>query len=353
MKFLDCTIMIVDDVIENIKVAMGHLQELQAKVIYATSGQQAIQRAEKVFPDLILMDIMMPGMDGFETVRRLKANDLLKHIPVIFLTAKAEAEDLCRGFEIGGVDYITKPVNGAELLSRTKTHLELAMYRNHLEAQVKLRTSEVQRLQSSIVEAMGTLAECRDHETGDHIKRTQHYVKCLCEQLAKNGCYKETITNAYIDLLFDASPLHDIGKVGILDSILLKPGRLTEDEFTQMKKHTVFGEEVISRLIEVNGETEFLIHAKDIAGSHHEKWDGSGYPRGLRGNEIPLSARIMAVADVYDALITKRIYKEAIDHLEAVALMVKGKGIHFDPVLIETFVEIADAFEGIAQTYKD
>ena len=353
MIFNNCTILIVDDLTTNIKVATQFLQQLEVKIIYATSGKQAIQRAQNTHPDLILMDVMMPEMDGFETVKELKNNPLLSSIPIIFLTAKSEIEDLKKGFEVGGVDYITKPFNGDELIARVSTHLELSLYRKNLEEQVNHRTQEIEHLKSSIVEAMGSLAEYRDNETGAHIKRTQYYVKVLSEYLSKLPKYKEILTDDYLKLLFKTAPLHDIGKVAIRDNILLKPGKLTPEEFEIMKQHAIFGEEIISRIIEKNGETKFLIYAKEIAGGHHEKWDGSGYPRGLKEEEIPLSARIMAIADVYDALISKRIYKNTFSHEDACKIIIEGKGTHFDPELIDVFEVINEEFWHIAENYKE
>lgn len=353
MRFNNCTILIVDDLPNNIKVATQFLQQLDIKIIYATSGKQAIQRAQNTQTDLILMDVMMPEMDGFETVKELKNNPLLSSIPIIFLTAKSEIEDLKKGFEVGGVDYITKPFNGEELVARVSTHLELSLYRKNLEKEVDKRTKEIENLKSSIVEAMGSLAESRDNETGAHIKRTQYYVKILSEYLSKLPKYKEILTDDYLKLIFKTAPLHDIGKVAIRDNILLKPDKLTSEEFEEMKKHAIFGEDIISKIMENNGETEFLVFAKEIAGGHHEKWDGTGYPRGLKGEEIPLSARIMAIADVYDALISKRIYKSTFTHEDACNIILEGKGKHFDPELTDVFGIINQEFWHIAETYKE
>lgn len=353
MAYSSCTVLIVDDLVENIKVASQHLQSLHVKIIYATSGEQAIQRALNVLPDLILMDIMMPHMDGISTVLQMKENKELKNIPVIFLTAKADVEDLKRGFDAGGVDYITKPFEGEELLARVGTHLELSRYRKNLELEVQKRTKDIELLKASIIEAMGSLAEYRDNETGSHIQRTQHYVKLLCENLSKQDRYAKKITPEYINLLFKTAPLHDIGKVGIRDDILLKPGKLTAEEFEQMKKHAAFGEDIIGRIIEKNGDTDFLQYAKLIAGGHHEKWDGSGYPRGLKGEDIPLCARIMAVADVYDALTTKRVYKDAFSHEEACAMILEGKGKHFDPNIVDVLELIHEKFLDIAKEFQE
>ena len=346
-------IMIVDDIIDNIRVAIGHLQGLKCQITYATNGKDAIERAESNRPDLILMDVMMPLMDGFETVRVIKSKPYLSQIPIIFLTAKTDVEDIKRGFDCGGVDYIAKPFDGGELLSRVKTHLELALYRQGLEEQVNLRTKDIENLKSAIIEAMGGLAEYRDNETGEHIKRTQLYIKIMCDHMMKNSIYPDEVTPEFANIFFQSAPLHDIGKVGIKDSILLKPDILSKDEFEMMKRHAIFGESVIKKLLKKTGPTEFLEIAKDIAGGHHEKWDGTGYPRGLSGNDIPLCARIMAVADVYDALVSKRIYKPAFEHEKAIAILKEGKGKHFEPLLIDILLETQEAFRLVADAYKD
>lgn len=353
MNFDKYTILIVDDIPDNIKVATQFLQKLNTGIAYATSGLQAVERAKNLKPDLILMDIMMPEMDGIQATLEIKKNEETSNIPIIFLTAKSDISDLKKGFEAGGVDYIRKPFNGEELLSRVSTQLELSIYRKNLEKEVAKKTKKIEKLKSTIIEVMASLAECRDNETGAHIKRTQHYVKKICEHLSKIPKYKEIITKEYIELLFKSSPLHDIGKVAIPDNILLKPGKLTAEEFEIMKTHASLGEDVITTIIEENGSTSFLKYAKEIAGGHHEKWDGTGYPRGLKEDEIPLSARIMAVADVYDALISKRVYKKAFSHNEACNIIIDGSGKHFDPDIIKTFKRIHLDFSKIAETYID
>ncbi len=347
-------IFIVDDVPENIQIAISHLKELDCDFAYATSGEQALERIGATRPQLILMDVMMPGMSGFQAVEELAKNEATCSIPVIFLTARAESEDVVRGFKLGGVDYVTKPFKGVELRSRVRNHLELHAYRSNLERLVDERSREAELLKDVIIEAMGELAEYRDPETGSHIHRTRAYVQLLAETVVGLGRYRETLTREYITLLWKSAPLHDIGKVAIRDSILLKPGKLTPEEFDEMKKHTLFGEEVIANLEQMAGQpTSFLSCAKDIAGSHHEKYDGSGYPRGLAGETIPLAGRIMAVADVYDALISKRVYKNSMSHEEAMTIMVDGRGSHFDPILIDAFLEVEPHFRQIAANNLD
>lgn len=347
-------IFIVDDVPENIQIALSHLKELDCEFAYATSGEQALERIRVARPHLVLMDVMMPGMSGFETVSLFKKDEELADVPVIFLTARAESDDIVRGFELGAVDYITKPFKGVELRSRVRTHLELYTYRSGLEKLVEKRTEETELLKDVIIEAMGELAEYRDTETGSHIRRTSEYVKLLAETLVNNGHFTDQLSSEYIKLLQKSAPLHDIGKVAIRDSILLKPGKLTAEEFEEMKAHTLYGEEVISNLEQMAGSpTSFLSCAKEIAGSHHEKYDGSGYPRGIVGDNIPLAGRIMAIADVYDALISKRVYKDAISHKDAMQIMVDGRGSHFDPLLIDAFVLVEPHFFQIAENNKD
>ncbi|WP_456385509.1 response regulator [Desulfolithobacter sp.] len=347
-------IFIVDDVPENIQIALSHLKDLECDFAYATSGEQALERIRASHPDLILMDVMMPGMSGFETAQALLRRSETASIPVIFLTARAEPDDVARGFELGGVDYITKPFNGVELRSRVRNHLELHLYRTGLEQEVEVRTRETVLLKDVIIEAMGELAEYRDPETGSHIHRTREYVRLMAQALRRQGLFEDQLTPDYIELLYKSAPLHDIGKVAIRDSILLKPGRLTEEEFEAMKQHAIFGEEVIANLEQKAGQpTSFLKCAKEIAGSHHERWDGCGYPRGLKGRDIPLAGRIMAIADVYDALISKRVYKDSMTHDDALEIMKQGRGQHFDPCMIDIFLEIETEFHHVARKYQD
>ncbi|MBU0681598.1 MAG: response regulator [Proteobacteria bacterium] len=346
-------VFIVDDVAENIQVALSHLSQLNCDFAYATSGEQALERIWMARPQLILMDVVMPGIDGYETVKQLKQEKSTASIPVIFLTARNEPEDIAKGFDCGGVDYITKPFSGQELRARVSTRLEIAAYRENLEEQVIERTKETELLKDVVIEAMGELAEYRDPETGGHIKRTQYYVRELAQKLASLDKFKDELRPDHIRLLFKSAPLHDIGKVAIRDTILLKPGKLTSEEFEVMKKHTTFGESVIKKLEKKIGESSFLHYAKEIACSHHERFDGTGYPRGLAGEETPLSGRIMAIADVYDALISKRVYKEAFAHDKAVAIMAEGRGSHFDAAIFDAFTELGADFQTIAERFKD
>lgn len=354
------TILAVDDTPENLDVLKGILIP-QYSVKGAINGPMALKIAEKQLPDLILLDIMMPGMDGYEVCRQLKNNPLTCDIPVIFITAKTTVEDEKRGFEIGAVDYITKPVSPPIVQERVKTHLTLKEARDYLkqqneilEAKVIDRTAKMEELQDVVMVAMGSLAEARDPETGNHIRRTQHYVKCLADKLKTNPKFSNFLTPETITTLYKSAPLHDIGKVGVPDHILLKPGKLTDEEFTEMKRHTNYGRDAIEAAEStiVKGG-DFLVFAKEIAYYHQEKWDGSGYPEGLSGEAIPLSARLMAIADVYDALISKRVYKASFSHEKAVSIIVEGRGSHFDPDMTDAFVEIADQFAEIAARFAD
>ncbi|WP_207234111.1 MULTISPECIES: two-component system response regulator [Shewanella] len=354
------TVLTVDDTVTNIEVVKGVLAD-DYLVQAALNGPVALKIIAKHKPDLILLDVMMPDMDGYEVCRQLKANDETKDIPVIFLTAKSQEEDETKGLALGAVDYITKPISPPILKERVKNHLLLKASRDMLarqnevlEERVQERTQQLVDLQDVAMVAMGALAESRDPETGNHIRRTQHYVKALAIELAKTDEHKDYLQPDVITALFKSAPLHDIGKVGVEDSILLKPGKLTDEEFEEMKKHTTYGRDAIEAAEGSLGIADnFLLFAKEIAYSHQEKWDGSGYPEGLAGEDIPVSARIMAVADVYDALISARVYKPAFSHEKAVSIILEGKGSHFDPLMVDCFEKITDKFQQIAKQYSD
>jgi putative two-component system response regulator len=356
------TVLVVDDTPANLSLMTGLLRDLY-KVKAAIDGEKALRIAQSdAPPDLILLDIMMPGMDGYEVCRRLQANPATRDIPIIFLTAKAGIEDEKMGLELGAVDYITKPISPPIVLARVRNHLALKasadFLRNKadfLEAEVVRRTAEVMAIQDVTIMAMASLAETRDSDTGNHIRRTQHYVKVLAQHLRKHPRFASVLDDdRYIALLFKSAPLHDIGKVGIPDRILLKPGKLTFEEFEVMKTHTTLGRDAIQSAEEHLGmKVEFLNLAKEIAYGHQEKWDGSGYPQGAAGEAIPVGARLMAVADVYDALISRRVYKEGMPHDKAAAIIVQGRGQHFDPDIVDAFVAVQDQFIAIAQRFAD
>lgn len=356
------TILAVDDTPDNLSLISDLLKD-DYHVRVANGGERAIKIVQSDNPpDLILLDIMMPNLDGYKVCEILKADKRTSHIPIIFLTAKTEIEDETRGFEIGAVDYITKPISPPILFARIKTHLSLKIMQDFLrdqnaflELEVKKRTEEITAIQDVTIHAMASMAETRDNETGNHIRRTQYYVKLLAEKLRFHPRFESFLNNdKTIEMLFKSAPLHDIGKVGIPDAILLKPGRLTVEEFDVMKTHTTLGREAIIQAEKNLGITvPFLQFAKEIAYSHQEKWDGSGYPEGLSGDDIPISARLMAVADVYDALVSRRVYKEPIPHDKALEIMLEGKGRHFDPDMTDAFLECQDEFRQIGEKYAD
>jgi putative two-component system response regulator len=346
-------ILLADDNTANLQVLRETLDGLGYKLLIAKNGKSALEIVRKACPDLILLDIMMPDMDGYEVCRKLKAAASTRHIPVIFLTAMADAEDEARGLSLGAVDYITKPINPELVRARVRNHLELKQYRDSLEELVKERTRELQLTQAVMIESLATLAEYRDPETGGHIKRTQNYVKALAVHLKNHPKFRGELTDEMINLLYLSAPLHDMGKVGVRDHILLKPGRLDEAEFHEMQKHTTYGHDALRITEEKLGKSTFLRLAREIAYAHQEKWDGSGYPRGLKAEEIPVSGRLMALADVYDALISKRVYKPPMPHDDAVRIILDGKGRHFDPDVVDAFLELQAVFRNIALTYAD
>ncbi|MFC4158017.1 response regulator [Chitinimonas lacunae] len=355
------TILIVDDTPDNISLLSSLLKDRYRTKI-ATNGSKALQIATtSPHPDLILLDVMMPEMDGYETCRRLKAHPATADIPVIFLTAKTEIEDEEEGLHVGAVDYLSKPISPAIVRARVETQLSLKNARQFLKDQnrylehlVSERTQQLAQMQDATILAMASLAETRDNETGNHIRRTQHYVATLARRLADHPRFRAALDSASIELLFKSAPLHDIGKVGVPDRILLKPGRLDPEEFEIMKLHTVYGRDAIESVErQLGASNDFLRFAREIAYSHQEKWDGSGYPEGLAGDAIPVSARLMAVADVYDALISKRVYKPAYSHEQAVEMMRAGRGSHFDPDVLDAFLAIQDEFLNIANRFRD
>lgn len=353
-------ILTVDDTPANIDVVKGVLSESYF-VQAAINGEMALKILEKRKPDLILLDIMMPGMDGYEVCARVKSNENTKDIPIIFLTAKAQAEDETKGLSLGAVDYITKPISPSILKERVKNHLilkeaqDLLKRQNEiLEEKVQERTAQLAELQDVAMVAMGALAESRDPETGNHIRRTQRYVKALAMEISSHERFKDFLTPEVITSICKSAPLHDIGKVGVKDNILLKPDKLTDAEFEEMKKHTVYGRDaILAAESTMDVADNFLTFAKEMAYYHQEKWDGSGYPEGISGDNIPVSARLMAIADVYDALISERVYKAAYAHEKSVNIIIEGRGTHFDPDMVDAFIKIKDKFKTIAEAFTD
>jgi putative two-component system response regulator len=306
--------------------------------------------------DLILLDILMPDISGYEAISVLKKNEKTRDIPVIFLTSKSDQGSELEGFNLGAVDYIAKPFSPPLLIKRVDVHMliesqkrELRYLNDNLQHLVDEKTGAVLSLQNSILKTISNLVEWRDDVTGEHVERTEYFLRILTEEMRKNRVYIDVLENWNLELFFQSAQLHDVGKIAIRDSILLKTSRLTEEEFEEMKKHTSFGEKIIEKIQEGAKETVFLTHARIMAGYHHEKWDGSGYPRGLAGEDIPLQGRIMAVVDVYDALVSQRPYKKALTPEEAAEIIKSERGRHFDPFIADVFLEIYPRFSLPAQ----
>ena len=355
------TILVVDDTAENLQLMHGLLRD-RYQVRVANAGQRALELAQREpVPDLVLLDVMMPDVDGYEVCRRLKADPRTMAVPIIFLTALTDTGSEEQGFACGAVDFLTKPISPPVVFARIETHLRLRAATRalegqnaQLEAQVKDRTAQLVKIQDSLLTALATLAETRDTDTGLHVQRTQRYVEVLATQLQSHPTLGAQLADDVVHILTKAAALHDIGKVGIPDSILLKPARLTDDEMAVMRTHTTLGRDAIAAAEStIDGSAQFLVIAREIAHYHQERWDGAGYPEGLHGDRIPLGARLMAVADVYDALTMRRPYKEPWPHEKAVEEMVRGRGTHFDPDVLDAFLATAEVFREIAETHAD
>jgi putative two-component system response regulator len=345
--------MMVDDNLANLKVGKAILSDAYT-TLTSPSAARMFEVLEQYKPELILLDIDMPDMDGYEAIKILKARNDTRDIPVIFLTAKNDPESELEGLSLGAVDYISKPFSPPLLKKRIELHLlvesqkhTLRDYNDNLQKMVAAKTKTVLKLQNKILKTVAELVECRDDVTGGHIERTERNLGILVSAILKRNMYEEFTKGWDVDILLQSSQLHDVGKISIPDGILLKPARLTEDEFNEMKKHVTLGVNIIERIEDGDEESAFLTSAKIFAGTHHEKWDGSGYPNGLRGKDIPLLGRLMAIADVYDALVSERPYKTPYTHEKAVKTIIEGKGTHFDPSLIDLFEEISCQFEGL------
>jgi len=347
-------VLIVDDAPENIRILAETLKH-EYIIMFARSGDAALRHAMESTPppDIILLDVIMPGMDGYEVCRRLKENKHTRDIPVIFVTGQSEAVDEARGLSLGAVDYIGKPFKASLVKTRVANQLELKRHRDRLDELVHERTQELALTKEVTIEAMATLAEWRDPETGAHIKRTQRYVRALAEYMAANPKYAPELDANTVELLYLSAPLHDVGKVSIPDSILLKPDRLTDEEFTEMKRHTVRGRDALASAERKLGGNSFLRLAREIAYGHHERWDGKGYPQGIAGETIPLPARLMAIADVYDALTSRRVYKPALPHDEVAKMLRQGRGTQFDPDVVDAFLYLQEDFLTIARRFQD
>ena len=355
----DEVILIVDDLPENLSVLGSLLQGAGYRVKVANAGDVALRLAEHApRPSLILLDVIMPDMDGHEVLCRLRANPATREIPVIFLTAMNAGEDEERAFDAGIADYLLKPIKPAVVLARVRSQLLVRQARRWLqdqnmalEAEVARRMQENELIQAVSIRALAHLAETRDNETGNHIQRTQGYVHLLATRLFTHPRFAATLTQKYIEILVRSAPLHDIGKVGIPDHILLKPGKLTPEEWEVMKTHTTLGSNAITLAERDNPSVDFLAQAREIARWHHERWDGKGYPDGLIGEQIPVSARLMALADVFDALISKRVYKEAFSFEEVRKIIGDERGRQFDPDVTDAFMSGCEEFEAIALHY--
>jgi putative two-component system response regulator len=350
-------IIVVDDNIANLKVAKSALAGIFT-VFTGTSAAKMFDMLANTRADLILLDVDMPEMDGYKAIKILKDRPETKDIPVIFLTAKNDAKSELEGLGLGAIDYIYKPFLPTLLCKRVEVHLtvetqrqaletyayELRNFNEKLQQMVEEKTGKILELQSTILKTVANLVESRDDITGGHVERTQCGLAVMLEGLQDFGLYLDQMQDWDIGLLLQSSQLHDVGKISISDAILNKPGKLTPEEFEEIKKHTTFGVKIIEKIEAGTSESDFLTHAKIFAGTHHEKWDGSGYPAGLKAENIPLQGRLMSIADVYDALVSDRPYKKAFTKEEAVRIILEGKGTCFDPVLVDVFEQVADKF---------
>ncbi len=345
------TILVIDDSPTILKVVEKALAD-QYKVVLLTSGNQALRYLKKNSPDLILLDINMPNMDGYQTIKEIHKIPLAASIPVIFLTASNDADSEVQGLELGAVDFIVKPFVTKSMLSRIHNHLELADYRKNLEGLVEEKTRQIGLVQDALVISLTELVECRDGQTGGHSKRVAFYTGLLLDALYSDGKFPDIINEKYIKAVKRGAVLHDIGKVGIADNALLKSTRLSDQEMEYMRQHTTFGGQALDRAIEKIHMSSFLDLARDLAYCHHEKWNGKGYPQGLSGTDIPLCARVLSVADVYDALTSKRSYKEPFSHEKAMDIILSDKGSAFDPDIIDVFEKIQGKFKRAMETFR-
>lgn len=360
-------ILIVDDLESNRSILKDWVSILGHQHMEAENGKIALKLIEEQHPDLILLDIMMPEMNGFEMLQHLKKAPDLKHIPILLISASNESDNIVRGIEEGADDYLVKPFKPAILKARIKSCLEkkhlydmekvyLEQIKNNnlnLQKIVEEQIEEIMEGQNAMTFAMCKMAESRDSETGDHLDRMREYCKILAIELRKLPKYSEVIDDGFIDTLYKSSPLHDIGKIGIPDNILKKPGKLSQSEFEIMKEHAGMGLISIQAVYQKYPKNKILHMGAEIAGQHHEKWDGSGYPNALAGTEISLAARILALCDVYDALTSKRPYKEPFTHEVSKKIILEGEGKHFDPDIVKAFLEIENTFNTIHKKFSD
>ena len=336
---MEKTILVVDDDRTNLIMAERLLSN-EYKIISVTSGEQALKFLTKRKPDLILLDINMPEMDGFEVMRNIKGNIDWEKIPVIFLTADRDADTEVECLEMGAVDFVGKPFEPEIMRNRIRRTLEIEEYRKDLEGVVRRQTAKIEKIQREIIISLANLIESRDGSTGQHVKRTSQYVEMIVDELSRRDLYDEMIDESFIYNLIKAAPMHDIGKIKIPDEVLQKPGKLTDEEFEIMKQHSPEGGKIIHMIMENIEEKDYIDVAYNVATFHHEKWNGKGYPNGLAGEQIPLEARIMAVADVFDALVSKRCYKDAMPLDKAFDIIEESKGEHFDPQIAQVFLDL-------------
>jgi len=336
------SIFIVDDSDTSLLLAKEALKE-HYRVLTMSSAARLFKLLEKFIPDLILLDIEMPEMDGFETIQKLKTNNYYKDVPVIFLTNYREDSIESFGFELGVVDFISKPFSTPVLINRIKTQLDI-------DTLIRDRTERIKRLQNGIMTVLANVVEERDKDTRGHNDRTAAYVKILIEAMVEHGVYTDEIKGWDMEKVIFSSRLHDMGKISVMDTILNKPGKLSDEEYEQMKYHTMEGVKIIDRMILQTGEEDFLHNAKLYAEYHHERWDGTGYPHGLKGIDIPLHGRVLAIVDAYDALVSKRPYKEANTHEEAIKNISENSGKQFDPKIVEVFIAEQNKFKEASES---
>ena len=351
-------IFLVDDNIVNLNSGKSALQH-KYTVITIPSGEKLFDALEKMKPDLILLDIEMPGMSGHDVIKALKLNAETHDIPVIFLTGKSDVKDEIEGFTLGAVDYISKPFSHALLQKRVELHLllkmredELREFNGNLIKLVNARTDDISAMQNAIIMWAAEVIEFRDEETGQHVERVQRYLEILLEAMGESNLYADELETWDIEAFLKSALLHDVGKIKIRDDILLKTTRLTDDELMDMKLHSLYGKDLLESLQNKVPNETFLEYAKILAHRHHERWDGNGYPDGLKGDEIPLQARMMAIADVYDALISDRPYKDALSHEEALEIIIAGRGTQFDPFLTDLFISLSNKVKKISEAVK-
>jgi len=361
------SVLVVDDNEMNRDLLLRRLDSMGFSLYSAADGEEALAMLESHHIDLVLLDIMMPVMDGYEVLAAMQQDPEMSKVPVVMITALDDVESAVRCIDMGAVDYVTKPFNPTLLKARVNACLEQKhihdledRYREQIERhnqslaeQVQLQVRELSEAQLSTIFAMSKLAESRDPETGEHLERMREYCKVLSEQMSRMPRYRSVIDRDFVDNIYAASPLHDIGKVGVDDRVLMKPGKLTPDEWLMMKRHPVIGAETLREVDRTHPGNNFIRTGIDIAEGHHEKWDGSGYPNGLRGEEIPLVARILALGDVYDALTSKRCYKEAFSHQKSRTIIFEGRGSHFDPDVVAAFMETEEEFQRIRREFDD